>query len=88
VRGGRGSAARLLGALGAGARRHTRRPTSTPACPLAALLLVLLPLLTALQTWLCVEGSPHSHIERCEFSRERPLQRVEFEVFERRPNVP
>jgi hypothetical protein len=49
---------------------------------------VLLPLLTALQTWLCVEGSPHSHIERCEFSRERPLQRVEFEVFERRPNVP
>jgi hypothetical protein len=42
----------------------------------------------ATQEWLCTEGSPHSHIERCEFKQERDLDQLQFDTFERRPNVP
>jgi hypothetical protein len=42
----------------------------------------------AVQEWLCTEGSPHSHIERCDFKKERNIQQLEYQVFERRPNVP
>lgn len=44
--------------------------------------------LAEMKEWLCTEGSPHSHIERCEFKQERDLDQLQFETFERRPNVP
>jgi hypothetical protein len=44
--------------------------------------------LQEMKQWLCTEGSPYSHIEDCKFSSERQLQQLEFEVFERRKNVP
>jgi hypothetical protein len=44
--------------------------------------------LQEMRQWLCEEGSPYSHIEACKFSSERQLQQLEFEVFERRKNVP
>lgn len=44
--------------------------------------------LQEMKQWLCTEGSPYSHIEDCKISNERQLQHLEFEVFERRKNVP
>jgi hypothetical protein len=44
--------------------------------------------LQEMRQWLCEEGSPYSHIEACNISSERKLQQREFEVFERRKNVP
>ncbi|KAF6255242.1 Acylphosphatase-like domain-containing protein [Scenedesmus sp. NREL 46B-D3] len=44
--------------------------------------------LQEMRQWLSTEGSPCSQIEDCKFSSERQLQQLQFEVFERRKNVP